>query len=59
MIRVISRDELPGGRCIEQLEDEAGRVFYRACLGEVCRYCEDLWMAQVYADQVLDRPASG
>ena len=60
MSRVTSRDELPGGGCIEQLEDDEGRILYRACCGAVCRYCEDLWMAQIYAERLCSaRDASG
>ena len=50
--RILSRYDLSDGRCIEQLEDSAGRVYYRACTagGGTCRYCEDLVVAQIYAD---------
>ena len=50
--RVLSRYDLPGKRHIEQLEDASGLNYYRACdAGSgTCRYCEDLWMAQMYAD---------
>ena len=52
MIKILDHQDLNNGRYIEQLLDDDGRVFYRACGGGVCRYCDDLWMAQVYADHV-------
>lgn len=60
--KILSRHDLSDGRCIEQLEDEQGRSYYRVCSagGGVCRYAEDLWMAQMYADQMCpERQASG
>lgn len=55
--KILSRHDLTDGRCIEQLEDEAGRIFYRVCTdgGAICRYCEDLWMAELYADQMCQQ----
>jgi hypothetical protein len=52
--KTLSRHDLSDGRCIEQLEDEQGRLLYRACSdgGGICRYCEDLWMANMYADDL-------
>jgi hypothetical protein len=52
--KILSRHDLSDDRCIEQLEDEHGRTYYRACTdgGAICRCCEDLWMAQMYADQM-------
>jgi hypothetical protein len=52
--KILSRHDLSDGRCIEQLEDEQGRLLYRACSdgSEICRYCEDLWMANMYADDL-------
>jgi hypothetical protein len=39
-------------RFIENLQDDQGRIYYRACGGGICRYCEDLWQARLYADQL-------
>jgi hypothetical protein len=52
--KILSRHDLSDGRCIEQLEDERGGLLYRACSdgGGICRYCEDLWMANMYADDL-------
>jgi len=65
--KILSRHDLSDGRCIEQLEDEQGRLLYRACSdgGGTCRYSEDLWQAQLYADQMCQQrqlkpqPAAG
>lgn len=52
--KILSRHDLSDGRCIEQLENEKGDVYYRVCSegGGTCRYCEDFWQAQMYADQM-------
>lgn len=58
--RILSRHDLDDDRCIEQLQNEKGDVYYRVCSagGGTCRYCEDLWMAQVYADALCPERAS-
>ena len=57
---ILSRHDFSDGRCIENLEDEHGRIYYRVCGGGICRYCEDLWQAHLYADQLCpERQASG
>lgn len=52
--RILSRHDLDDERCIEQLQNKRGDIYYRVCTagGGVCRYCEDLWMAHIYADQM-------
>ncbi len=52
--KILSRHDLSDDRCIEQLEDERGQILYRVCTdgGAICRYCEDLWMAEMYAEQM-------
>lgn len=49
---VITRDELPNGVSIEQLQNQKGDTYYRICSpgGAVCRYCEDYWQATIYAN---------
>jgi hypothetical protein len=47
---VVSIRDLGQGFTIEQLENEAGHIFYRMCSGSVCRYCEDEYMAYMYAE---------
>lgn len=48
---IISREELPGGVTIEQLQNDKGDIYYRTCSpgGAICRYCEDYWQATIYA----------
>lgn len=59
-VKILSSHDLSDGRCIEQLQDDQGNILYRVCGGGVCRYCEDLWMAHLYADQMCpERRASG
>lgn len=58
--KILSSYDFSDGRCIEALEGERGELYYRVCGGGVCRYCEDLWMAHLYADQLCpERRASG
>jgi hypothetical protein len=60
--RILSRHDFEDGRCIEQLESHRGEIFYRVCTAdrETCRFCEDLWMAHLYAERLCSaRDASG
>lgn len=50
--RILSSERLDDERCIEQIQAPNGDIYYRICGGGVCRYCEDLWMAHMYADQM-------
>lgn len=58
--KILSRHDFSDGRCIEQLENDRGELYYRVCTsgGGTCRYCEDLWMAQAYADQMCPERVS-
>lgn len=47
---VVSISDLGQGFTIEQIENEHGHVFYRMCKGSICRYCEDEYMAYMYAE---------
>ncbi len=49
---ILSRHDFGDGRFIENLQDDQGRIYYRACGGGICRYCEDLWQAHLYAEQL-------
>lgn len=52
---VISRSERDGG-WIETLEPAGnGELYYRSCVGGICRYSSDLWQAEMYLDQLLAR----
>lgn len=56
---VISRWDLEGDAYIEQLQpgDPRGELFYRSCARGICRYSSDLWQAEIYAQQLIGRPA--
>lgn len=36
------------GFVLEQLENERGQLYYRACHNSICRYCEDDYQARMY-----------
>lgn len=51
--KVISRTDRGGG-WIETLEpDSGGELYYRSCVGGICRYSSDLWQAELYLDHLL------
>lgn len=53
--KVISCTERDGGS-IETLEPAAGgELYYRSCVGGICRYSSDLWQAELYLDHLLAR----
>ena len=35
---------------LEQLENERGEIYYRACKGSICRYAEDDYIARMYLE---------
>jgi len=47
---VVNTIDLGQGFTIEQLENDCGHIFYRMCRGSICRYCEDAYMAYMYAE---------
>ena len=47
---VVNIVDLGQGFTIEQLENELGHIFYRMCKGSICRYCEDEYIAYMYAE---------
>ena len=51
---VISRTDRDGGY-IETLMPVRGEVYYRSCVGSICRYSSDLWQAELYLDHLLAR----
>jgi hypothetical protein len=58
---VVNTRELGQGFIIEQVQNELGHTFYRMCKGSICRYCEDEYMAYMYAegagwDKLLAQP---
>ena len=42
--------ELGQGFTVEQLENERKDTYYRVCHKGICRYCEDVYMAYMYAE---------
>jgi hypothetical protein len=38
------------GYALEQLENERGEIFYRACRNSICRYAEDEYIARMYLE---------
>jgi hypothetical protein len=38
------------GYALEQLENERGEIFYRACHNSICRYAEDEYIARMYLE---------
>ena len=51
---VVSRTERDGG-WIETLFREGMEVYYRSCVGGICRYSSDHFQAEIYLDQLLAR----
>jgi hypothetical protein len=50
---VISRDDREGGYIETLLPAEKGEVYYRSCVGGVCRYSSDWFQAEIYLNQML------
>lgn len=51
---VLGRVDRDGGY-IETLFREGMEVYYRSCVGGVCRYSSDQFQAEMYLDQLLAR----
>jgi hypothetical protein len=47
---VIRSTSYPDGYALEQLENERGEIFYRACRNSICRYAEDEYIARMYLE---------
>jgi hypothetical protein len=47
---VINSSLYPEGYALEQLENERGEIYYRACKGSICRYAEDEYIARMYLE---------
>jgi hypothetical protein len=52
MGRVITQWPIGRGR-IEQWEDDQGKPYYRAVVGDQARSCEDLYLAEMYLGQMV------
>ena len=51
---VIGRIDRDGGY-IETLMPRRGEVYYRSCVGGICRYSSDFFQAEIYLNQLLAR----
>lgn len=49
---VIGRYERDGG-FIETLDRPGFEIYYRSCVGSICRYSSDMWQAELYLDHLL------
>jgi len=49
---VISRMDRDGG-FIETLDRPGFEIYYRSCVGGICRYSSDMWQAELYLDHLL------
>mgnify|MGYP006276848527 FL=1 len=47
---IIQSTEYANGFKLEQLENERGEIYYRACTGSICRYAEDEYIARMYLE---------
>lgn len=47
---LVSSTDLGQGFTIDTLEDERRHTYYRVCKNSICRYCEDEYMARMYAE---------
>jgi hypothetical protein len=56
MGRVITQWPIGRGR-IEQWEDDQGKPYYRAVVGDQARSCEDLYLAEMHLAQMVKAAA--
>ena len=47
---VVHSTDYGDGFRLEQLENERGEIYYRACKGSICRYAEDDYIARMYLE---------
>ena len=52
MGQIITQWPIGRGR-IEQWEDDQGKPYYRAVVGDQARSCEDLYLAEMYLGQMV------
>ena len=58
MSNIVHSTQFEGGFSLEQLENDRGHIYYRACTGSICRYAEDEYIARMYLEGMgWDRPA--
>jgi len=47
---IVHSTKFEGGFSLEQLENERGEIYYRACKDSICRYAEDEYIARMYLE---------
>lgn len=55
---VTNSTDYGNGYTLDQLENERGELYYRACKGSVCRYAEDHYLALMYLEGMGWDPSS-
>ena len=53
---VVHSDDMGDGFALEQIENDRGEIYYRACKGGVCRYAEDEYIARMYLEGMGWKP---
>lgn len=56
MNNIVNKTDLGNGYTIEQLQSDDGAIYYRACHGGICRYCEDEYVAHMYIEHMGWKP---
>ena len=49
---VVHSTDFSHGYLLEQLENERGEIYYRACKDSICRYAEDEYIARMYLENM-------
>ena len=49
---VVHSTDFGSGFTLEQIENEKGEIYYRACSDSICRYAEDEYIARMYLEQM-------
>ena len=49
---VVHSTDFGHGYLLEQLENERGEIYYRACKDSICRYAEDEYIARMYLENM-------
>jgi len=49
---VVHSTDFGHGYVLEQLENERGEIYYRACRDSICRYAEDEYIARMYLENM-------
>ena len=58
MSGVVDSRDIGQGFTIDRLENDWGNTYYRVCRNSMCRYCEDEYVAYMYAENWGWLPAS-